>query len=738
MSNNNQNIPPNVTNELLDIKKPDLDYLTHQKTKLFRYRATNIKDNNKDLQIRENTIKFCELDIVNYDSLECIVRTKSSSTEDKIDSLDGSITRLFSYDTIDVEVVGPINENPNTFYVYSFIEFKNDNVELSNNLFYINLNLTNIYNYDQANDNTTLNLKNFDTWKLAKNSQIVFRETKLNDKDNYVIQRIEFFVPFDTLIGRFNAKGYYTRNGVDYFDNIEFRPTDASPTGETWSSLAIPFKINPFKVGKYVEFYSPWFDYNITLPYSFLKQFRHHDHTSGSQTSIKVVTGISDDTEDVLAQILLYSAMYTSGFRQNDIPINILNAFKAAGDSELQIVIDNLIEEHILKVPDFITSDDYWKLKSLVSALSKYCKSKYAIAGGLNDLNQLYLPWYLELKTELPKSGDSVAAYFNSDGTFKPKSLLLDAKWNSKYFTYIPGKDEIWWVLPEVYNLSLENNINGVDQTYTWSKIDNPLVESRLSTLASDVANANKNYLNYFMWFMVTKNTEDESMAIGNNFFGFIQSKSSKTYNVEYDIQGSISQTSDQTIIQQANIPSGATNINITKNEYQKVVHKNVYTCPIGTTLAPWNNYCYRSAHEGFPASVKVIDQNITWIKGTISYTISNGKDLFDYENYTFSREQWQSLLSKIDPLSFTQGYKKIVIRPINSGLKPIDYIKSLEISGLWGGNFHFDVYYSDVNNINILIKESYGNPNFNDKTSNNINLFDNNDDEVSKTILEF
>lgn len=196
-----------------------------------------------------------------------------------------------------------------------------------------------------------------------------------------------------------------------------------------------PIKVQPSEINHKIEYFHDWADLDMIMTIDDAEKMISKD-------GVNLNTLFSEQVDiDIIKDIILFTYSSITQYKaiaRNDqgkfdpkykigISQTPLNALLDSND--IQLAINKLFETYLYDNPSKRTSGGYRKVKAVAIALSRYVRWQEAVAKGNNPLNQVYLPWFLEMTTkiEVKASGtDSSHLEMTNEPLFKLKSEWFD------------------------------------------------------------------------------------------------------------------------------------------------------------------------------------------------------------------------------------------------------------------------------------------------------------------------
>ena len=175
-----------------------------------------------------------------------------------------------------------------------------------------------------------------------------------------------------------------------------------------------PWKIYPSDITGKLDIFMDWQDGSTVIPWDTAKHFISSDGNG-------VLLYDEHRTDNVITKpismLLSDMILLTYGFISNfsNIPRNTQGAFNPkdkigngdetinmsaiSGQSALSIIA-GLLDKFTLQHPSEMEGSAGNIVRSLISALSRYIISPASISGGNNRFNEIFLPWFFEIKKQ--------------------------------------------------------------------------------------------------------------------------------------------------------------------------------------------------------------------------------------------------------------------------------------------------------------------------------------------------
>lgn len=169
-----------------------------------------------------------------------------------------------------------------------------------------------------------------------------------------------------------------------------------------------PSKIEPTSIENKVEYFHDWADTDTVLGYSEAEQFIGTDGID-----ILSIQGLEDIDRQLISDAMLFTFASTnqySGITRNDQgkynPGDTIGHSKTQisallDSNDIQLAINKLVESHLMKYPNKRNSTEYRIIRSVMIALSRFIRWSDTVGKGNNPVNEVYLPWYLDVSNTL-------------------------------------------------------------------------------------------------------------------------------------------------------------------------------------------------------------------------------------------------------------------------------------------------------------------------------------------------
>lgn len=301
----------------------------------------------------------------------------------------------------------------------------------------------------------------------------------------------------EIMIGNILGKGTVSNNN----GNISHQD-DVIPINFVSETPLTPIKVQPTKINDKVDYYHDWADLDSIIQIDDAKKMIGVDGVELADMGIF-------DTEDrnLIKDALLFT--YAAINQYNAIARNENGKFdpkfkigisqtplSALLDSnDIQLAVNKLVETYLYNNPAKRTNGDYQKVSSFLAGLSRYVRWQGCIAKGNNPINEVYLPWYVDLAEKLelviPGSGQPGGdiLVFAAEPKFKLKS-----KWFEIDETNKDIKDKTNIDLSEQILIQSERKmlLDQLDDQFTTSSL-------KTSINPGDISSTSTKDLNYIL-----------------------------------------------------------------------------------------------------------------------------------------------------------------------------------------------------------------------------------------------
>ena len=228
-----------------------------------------------------------------------------------------------------------------------------------------------------------------------------FKECHQTIKSDRQVNYTNISVNKEFLLDKITALGITEDNEIT---NVELKTTNTKMT---------PWKIFPSDITGKLDLFMDWQDGSSVIPWDTAKHFISSDGDGvllyDEHRTDNVIT---KPVSELLSNMILLTYGFISNF--SNIPRNTQGAFNPkdkigygnkpinmsaiSGQSAVSIIA-GLLDKFTLRFPSEMEGDKGNVVRSLISALSRYIISPASISGGNNRFNEIFLPWFFEIKS---------------------------------------------------------------------------------------------------------------------------------------------------------------------------------------------------------------------------------------------------------------------------------------------------------------------------------------------------